>query len=226
MGDHPKRSTKISLLIYGPALLFSFEHHITDHQVMHLYDMIHNFVVQSFAAQPRHLPHLERTAYWAKVFEPHIDEAFLCAAVAHDIERAQSQAPQKLSSSDNPFTNIQRLTMHQQKGADIIRSYLDLKGTAEDSVDRICSLIAHHEVGGTPDQNFLRDLDSLSFFENNVEYFLDRQLRRFGAAQVSEKFKWMYARMTNTDIMPLAEPLYNEAMWRLGNKVDGIRHNP
>ena len=76
-----------------------FERTIIGNQLMHLYEMVHDFVLDSFAGHPRHLPHLERTAYWAKVFRPQIDEAFLCAAVAHDIERAQRKKSKRLPLS-------------------------------------------------------------------------------------------------------------------------------
>jgi len=82
---------------------------------------------------------------------------------------------------------------------------VDSKGIAVATVDRICSLIGHHEIGGSPDQDLLMDLDNLSFFENNVTYFLDFHLKQFGVARVSEKFNWMYTRITNDKIIALVQ---------------------
>ena len=72
-------------------------------------------------------------------------------------------------------------------------------------------LVSKHEIGGNDDQNLLKDADSISFFENNVEYFVGRTVSETGKEKVKDKFDWMYNRMTSEKAKQFARQLYAEA---------------
>jgi len=78
-------------------------------------------------------------------------------------------------------------------------------------------LVSKHEIGGNDDQNLLKDADSISFFENNVKYFVGRKVNETGKEKVRDKFDWMYHRMTSERAKEFARQLYVEAMKKLGD---------
>jgi len=99
----------------------------------------------------------------------------LIVAIAHDIERAfrEPTYEEKFKGSSKGFADKGHLTDHQQKGAEIMAEFLKKQGANEGLIERVKMLILKHETGGNDDQNLLKDADSVSFFENNVEYFVN-----------------------------------------------------
>lgn len=76
-------------------------------------------------------------------------------------------------------------------------------------------MISKHEVGGDDDQNLVKDADSISFLENNVDVFLSEHVQKSGKEKVRDKFNWMFDRITGEKAKELARPLYEEAIRRL-----------
>ena len=173
-----------------------------------LYKAVEQFVADSFGKTNHNTVHLMRTAYWAEQLRPTIDEAFLIAAVSHDIERSVGQPGQQPVN----FTDEEFLKRHQEKGAELMRTFLTEKGARAELINRVCHLIERHEVGGDADQNFLKDVDSLSFFENNIPHFLQKMIPAVGTAEVKKKFTWMYERISDPEVKELAEPDYLDAI--------------
>ena len=85
---------------------------------------------------------------------------------------------------------------------------------------KVKRLVGRHEVGGDDDQNLLKDADSLSFLENNIDYFLDTKIVQVGLESVRKKFEWMYQRITSPKAGKLAEPFYRRAMMKVQRMAD------
>lgn len=181
-----------------------------------LYEKVEKFVETAYAGKFGMI-HFKRTVYWIKQIKPDADEAMLIAAVAHDIERAfrtegdlQTQKMKQSGMKDDAF-----LKYHQEKGAGITAEFLAQNNAAPKMIEKVKMLIAKHEVGGTKDQNILKDADSISFFENNIPHFLTDHVKKLGKEKVMEKFDWMFERITSDQAKKIAKPLYEKAIKQL-----------
>lgn len=189
---------------------------------MDFFLLVEQHVRHAFEAQPALWQHLQRTEFWLRQFNPQADMAFRSAALAHDIERSEIENDHNRRMRHAGFKDAQALKYHQQRGAQIITKLLNEYRVAPAQIERVANLIAHHEIGGTEEQNLLKDVDSLSFLENNLDYFTQNLVPRHGVVAVKEKFEWMYHRIGNTHIAERAQPYYQHAMralTALQNKV-------
>lgn len=178
-----------------------------------LYEETKKFVEESFVKKGKtNMKHFERTAYWVKKLYPEADEALLVASVAHDIERAfRDPSVDAVKNSKTGFLDKEYLKFHQEKGAEIIANFLVKKGANKDFIEKVSDLIAGHEAGGNKEQNILKDADSVSFFENNVEHFASKDAARVGKEKVREKCDWMFKRITFPKAKKIALPWYEKA---------------
>lgn len=187
---------------------------------MTLYDQVAKFVDDAFiaAGNPRAPKHLEQTVHWLQVLKPDADEEMLIAARSHDIERAfhKDRPPEVQEGSKQSYSNPVYLTFHQSKGADIIGEFLRQQKAEPQFIERVQDLIRHHEDGGDNDQNLLQDADSISFFMDNVECFINDILPKRGPDNVREKFQYMWNRMKTDKAKEIVRPMYEAAMKRLG----------
>jgi hypothetical protein len=177
-----------------------------------LFTKVKKFVEESFrkCGFKEQIKHLERTVYWVKKLKPNADEALLIAAFAHDIETAF--AWKKLQKNYKPkFIAKSRLKKHQKEGAEIIGEFLKNQGANSEMVKRVKMLISKHEEGGNEDQTLLKDADSVSFFENNIDVFL-KIAKKSGKERVKQKFDWMYNRITSKKVKDIAKPWYRKAI--------------
>jgi hypothetical protein len=186
-----------------------------------IYKQVETYVIDRFtkAGDDEGIEHFLRTVHWLKMLKPDADEALFIAAVAHDIERAyrRHEAYDKIKNSDKGFRSDEHLTHHQEEGAKIICEYLQQIGADQKIIERVRMLVSKHEIGGNDDQNLLKDADSISFFENNVKYFVVRKVNETGKEKVKDKFDWMYDRMTSEKAKRFARQLYGEALKKLGS---------
>jgi len=182
---------------------------------MDLYEKAEAFVVDSFteADKVHQIKHFKRAVHWIKVLRPDADEALLIAAVAHDIERAFRQADQIEKKKSHNYTHLEFLRPHEERGADIIADFLRKEDAPGDVVKRVHMLVSRHEEGGNADQDLLKDADSISFFENNVRFFMKR--KETEAARIRQKFEWMYSRITSDEARKLCKQWYDEALAEL-----------
>lgn len=184
-----------------------------------LFNKVKRYVVESFtkAEDLSGLKHFERTVYWVKKLRPRASEAFLIAAIAHDIERAfRDKSYTKISKSNKGFKDESHLISHQEKGARLIGDFLMAEGASSELISKVKELIGKHEVGGNRDQNLLKDADSVSFFENNIEYFVTKQVEKTNREKVKEKFDWMFNRITSSKAKKLAKRWYEDGLKKLG----------
>jgi hypothetical protein len=186
-----------------------------------IYIKVEKFVVEMFgkANDDLGIKHSLRTAYWLKELKNDADESFLTAAVAHDIERAFRDAKEynHIKNDKDGYKSESHLLHHQNEGANIISKYLEKIGAESEFIGRVVMLVSNHEIGGNDDQNLLKDADSISFFENNVEHFLTKHVEEKGVEKVKEKFQWMFERIDSEKARQIVEPWYKEAMDKISN---------
>ncbi len=185
-----------------------------------IYKKVEIFVVDKFRAAGDGVgaKHVLRTVHWLKELKPDADEALLIAAVAHDVERAlrDHKSYDKVSKYEKGFRSDEHLTYHQEEGARIIGEYLEQIGADQGIIERVRELVSRHETGGDDAQNLLKDADSVSFFENNVEHFVTKKVNETGKDKVRKKFDWMYDRITSDQAKALARQGYRESIRKLG----------
>lgn len=180
-----------------------------------LYRKAEQFMQESFGTNQAGPRHLRRTADWVAKLRPDADEALLIAALCHDIERAEKHAENKSSTHPDKITGEDYLIRHQERSARIMHEFLILAGASPDFADRVLHLIEKHEVGGDEDQNLLKDADSISFFENNTDLFLEKGIHIIGREETIRKFQWMFNRITSREAQEIARPLFLDAMKRI-----------
>lgn len=189
-----------------------------------LYKKVEQFVVDSYTAAKdlRGLTHLLRTVYWLHQLKPDADDALCIAAVAHDIERTYRDEGESILEiiRKKGFIDEGILNRHQNKSAKIICEFLKEKGANDDFIERVKGLVEKHEVGGTDDQNLIKDADSISYFENNAIYFVDVKLKEVGAPHVKEKLDWMFNRMSFDRAKQISREWYQNANARLINEQE------
>lgn len=185
-----------------------------------LYKAVEAYITRSYTKDGVVNPsvkHLIRTAYWIKELEPNADDEIVIAALGHDIERAFRSAEgfEKINKSSKGMRDEEFLTEHQKVGGELMEKFLLENGATKDFASKVKGLIEKHEVGGTEEQNLLKDADSLSFFENNVDHFLSDKVKANGTEKVRDKFRWMFERITSEKAKEIAKPWYDDAMKRL-----------
>lgn len=184
------------------------------------YQQVEQYVIDTFtqAGDVGGIKHFLRTTDWVRILKPDADEALLIAAVAHDIERGfrnRAKYDQLFKQSAKGFSSDEHLTHHQNEGARIIGEYLEKIGAPVDMIGRVKLMVACHEVGGNDEQNLIKDADSISFFENNTEFFITKKVADVGKEKVKDKLDWMYNRITSAQAKAIAQPWYEAAIRRL-----------
>lgn len=176
---------------------------------MRYFSKVKKFVDESFSDK-HHLKHFERTVYWVKKLHPDANEAILIAAYAHDIERAFRKKNDNIN-----LTGKKKMQFHQKEGAEIIACFLEDEGAEKKLIKAVKSLILKHEEGGGRGQDILKDADSISFFETNVDFFVNELIKKTGRGAIKEKFDWMFARISSIKAKRIAKPMYEKAMIQL-----------
>jgi hypothetical protein len=140
----------------------------------------------------------------------------LIAGLSHDIDKAFRWKGLEEEYLVRGLTDVKALSRHQQECARIIGAFLEELKVNPEMVERVKWLVSKHEEGGDRDQNLLKDADSISFFENNVWFFVNRA-RGMGKDQVRKKFEWMYNRITSREAKQIVERWYKKALSALEN---------
>ena len=179
-----------------------------------LFEKTREFVRESFKDSEAQMLHFDRTVYWVNVLRPDADEAMFIAAIGHDLERSVRTEEQKPEVKKVSFSNRDHLVYHSEKGAEIMKNFLQNETDDVDLIERVVHLISNHEFGGDEDTNILMDADSLSFLENNVDLFIEK-LPVAGCAMIEEKFKWMFSRIHSEEAKAIAKPMYEEGIKRI-----------
>lgn len=167
--------------------------------------------------------HLLRTEYWLRKLKPDADEAMIIALLAHDIERAflKNRRPPIAGTkwSDEKYS-----LWHGKRSARLIGDFLKKIGAKPEFISRVKRLVVWHEIGGDEDRDLVKDVDSVSFFENNIEFFLTkkRELEKFTKKRITkddlkEKFDYMFNRISSEKARKFALQFYKKAVKALEN---------
>jgi len=135
--------------------------------------------------------HSKNTRIWVLELNPKADYALQIAALAHDIERGLE--PNYYNRTKSKFSNYDKhKRIHSKRSAKIIETLLIKYDFDENFIKKVKHLVLNHEVGGDKDSDTLRDADSISFFEDNLESYFHKYDRNF----VKFKIKYMFSRMS------------------------------
>jgi hypothetical protein len=155
-----------------------------------LLSLTKEFVDKSFGKKK---PHFERTIHWLEIISTNVTDPMRMAAYSHDIERAFRSSDSNLGYDE--FKSEETLKSHQQKGARIMKNFLEKHGVSQDIINEVTSLISKHEIGGNEKQDALMEADSISFLENNAIRHVRDKSPQEGKKLVREKLNWMLTRI-------------------------------
>jgi len=126
------------------------------------------------------------TRKWLLKICPDASEDMQIAALAHDIERA---VPPRIRGipGENYDQTKQR---HAKRSADIAAKIMEEIGFIKEDIAKVKHLIENHEVGGDKESDYLRDADSIAYFEYNVNLYFKRN----GAEKTKDKIMFMFGR--------------------------------
>ncbi len=150
--------------------------------------------------------HAQNTLEWLLKLKPDADEALQIAALGHDIERAMDDRKVRSHEYDD-FKDFK--TAHAENSALILKEIMEDFEIEKDLIEEVYQLVCHHETGGDPRSDLIRDSDGLSFFEVNLPLYFERE----GLEKALERCRWGYNRLT-----PKVKPMLRE----LGHDNDEI----
>jgi hypothetical protein len=108
------------------------------------------------------------------------------------------------------------LRKHQDFSAAEAEKFLRSKHADKSLVDKVKTLIAHHEEGGDEEQNILCDADCLTYFEHQALRHA-KTFREQGKTkeEMQKKFEHVFARISSQKAKEIAQPWYEEALAEL-----------
>lgn len=157
--------------------------------------------------------HFVRALYWLLQLNPDASEEMQIAAYAHDVERAIF--PYDIGSF---LLDEKVLKKHQKNGAQEIYNFVLKEGADSNFALKVKTLIERHEIGGSYEQNLIKDADSISYFETNALKHVD-WIEKFSKEEVKAKFDWMYNRISLDKVKEIARPFYEKANKKLEDKA-------
>lgn len=133
--------------------------------------------------------HAEGTLRWLLKLMPDADDALRLAALGHDIDRAiEAQRIRK-----NGFSNFDEFkAAHASNSAEILAAILDDCGVSEATHVEACRLVRLHETGGDERSDVLKNADALSFFQDNISLYFQRN----GIEETKRRALWGYGRLS------------------------------
>jgi hypothetical protein len=178
-----------------------------------LIDRAREWVVEQY---PYNRVHLIRSLGWLDRVAPGSSEAVRLATLTHDMERAFPGPDQPVCTAFSGPAIVEYERLHSARSARIVGEWLRQQGASAPLVTEVERLIEAHEVGGWPEANLVQAADSLSFFDSNVDLFLEFvESGRFSAEEVAKKFDLSRDRIQIPALRELIEPMYRQAHARL-----------
>ena len=126
---------------------------------------------------------------WVLKLKPDASEELQIAALAHDIDRAVEPTIMRLKGQ----SYYKYKAIHAKRSAEIIEHLMREFGYTGELVKRVKFLVENHEVGGDPETDVLRDADSISYFDYNINFYFSR----FGPETTKKKIRFMYRRASD-----------------------------
>ena len=129
------------------------------------------------------------THKWLMELCPDASEELQIAALGHDIERGVN--PRVGKKAFNSYEEYKE--EHVKRSSEIICKVMEKVGYPEKSIEKVKNLVLKHEVGGDKESDYLRDADSICYFEYGVEAYLKRK----GDERTKFKINYMYSRVSD-----------------------------
>ncbi|MBF0206762.1 MAG: DUF4202 family protein [Oligoflexia bacterium] len=133
----------------------------------------------------RERSHAKNTLFWLKKLRPSASMALQIAALAHDIERCV--LPRFMDKDFESHAEYKKA--HSEKGAMILEEIMKHHDMKEKIIIETTNLVRLHEVGGNLDADILMDADSISFFDNNLDFYISYKGFAGAIKQVDYKFQ-------------------------------------
>ena len=130
--------------------------------------------------------HSISTHKWLLKLCPEASEELQIAALGHDIERGVNPRVGKKNFSSYEEYKVE----HMKKSAEIIGEIMKKFDYSGDSISKVQDLVGKHEVGGDKESDYLKDADSISYFESNIILYYKRR----GSDGTKFKINYMYVR--------------------------------
>lgn len=151
---------------------------------------------------------------WLLKLKPDADEITQLAVIGHDLDRAM---PDRLTQDQ--FKNYDEYKLaHATRGGGIAKTMALENGYSEEEATRLAKIITYAEFGNeNPSVNLVRDADSISFFDNNVELYLKRK----GPEKTNIKMNFMYSR-TSKEVQRIIDKILDTKpeIKQLFNQID------
>ena len=140
---------------------------------------------------------------WLLKLKPNADEALKIAALGHDIERAIEERKIKRS---NYKTYEKFKDAHALNSAKIIVETMEDCKINQELIDDVYFLVCHHERGGDNRVNVLRDADTISFFDVNLQFYFKRNDEK----ETKKRWLWGYNKLPSNLKSTVAEFKYRD----------------
>jgi hypothetical protein len=139
---------------------------------------------------PEDSQHSKNTRAWVLRLKPEADIVLQIAALGHDIERSMKDVKIK---RDN-YTDYNEFKMaHARNSAKVLYDLLSKYDLNETIRRKVSSLVSHHEFGGNPEANILKDADSISYFDVNLPFYFQRNSK----GETEFRIMWGYQRLSD-----------------------------
>jgi len=137
---------------------------------------------------PEDPTHAENTLEWLLKLNPHADDALQIAALGHDIDRACASKVNRAAYANYDLFKA----AHAKNSAQILKELLEKYKVSASIIEKVVNLVVHHEVGGYPEADQLKDADSISYFDGNLELYYQRE----GWQETKRRAQWGYQRLS------------------------------
>ncbi|EKE20210.1 MAG: hypothetical protein ACD_8C00040G0003 [uncultured bacterium] len=161
--------------------------------------------------------HMLRTGSWLKQLSQKSDDTFYIAAICHDIERCfpLRDGEVKPAKTGDDQLDGEYLTWHGKRSAEFTEQLLRKHGfDNEKEIEKIKTLIAEHDLGGTAERDLMRDADSISLLENNIPVFIKEGRDE---NELKEKVISEFKRLSSEKARGFAKPFYEKLFKELSH---------
>jgi len=136
--------------------------------------------------------HSNKTLEWVLKLKPDADEALKIAALAHDIERAETGITEGTHLTD--YSKLSEFKKeHALRSAQIITELLRKNAYSQEFIKKVENLVKKHEEGGDEETNVLMDADSIAYFD----YHIDKYYAKNGRDKTASKISFMFQRISD-----------------------------
>ncbi len=139
---------------------------------------------------PEDSKHSKNTRAWVLRLKPEADIALQIAALGHDIERSIREL--KIKREDYIDYNEFKMA-HARNSAKVLDDLLSKYDLNETIRYKVSNLVTHHEFGGNPEANIIKDADSISYFDVNLPFYFQRNSK----GETEFRIMWGYQRLSD-----------------------------